>query len=151
MTFNIDAMLQLNNDNSSDTSLLTRIELNALLTQAFFVSAVTEGADAFLIALDASASYENENFRWFCDRYDRFVYIDRVIVAASCRGRGLASRLYAELAEKAKSKGWPYLACEINEDPPNVKSEVFHTRLGFSPIGGATLRTGKVVRYSVRE
>jgi len=53
------------------------------------------------LALDQNVPYANPNFRWFKARYQSFVCIDRVIVAADQRGRGLASMLYRDLILKS--------------------------------------------------
>ena len=47
--------------------------------------------DAFLLAFDQSAQYDSPNFLWFRSRYPRFVYVDRIVVVSSARGRGPAA------------------------------------------------------------
>jgi hypothetical protein len=38
------------------------------------------------LAFDQHARYDSPNFLWFGARYPRFVYVDRIVVAASARG-----------------------------------------------------------------
>ena len=85
---------------------------------------------------------------WFRDRYRRFVYIDRIAVAASARGRGLARLLYCELFDQAHRRGHLQVACGVNLAPPNPASDAFHAALGFVEVGRARIHGGsKTVRY----
>jgi predicted GNAT superfamily acetyltransferase len=88
----------------------------------------------FLLAFSQAASYHSPNFLWFRERYSRFVYIDRVVVAPSSRRGGIGYRLYADL-EHASRVHAPVLTCEVNLDPPNPGSLVFHERFGFCEAG----------------
>ncbi len=107
-------------------------------------------ADAFLVALDQGADYDSPNFLWFRDRFERFVYVDRIAVAPQARGRGLARALYEALIARARAAGHDRIVCEVNADPPNPASDAFHAALGFAVIGAATLSGGKVARYYAR-
>ena len=42
------------------------------------------------------------------------------------------------------------MTCEVNSDPPNPASDVFHAAMGFSVTGEALLDNGKTVRYMAR-
>ena len=141
-------LLDLNNEFEAETSRLTDESLRELVGQACHASCVVPGPSGMLIALDETAHYVNDNFSWFSSRFDRFVYVDRIIIAAAAQGRRLANRLYEELFEEARGSGQVRIVCEINSDPPNPKSDAFHARLGFEPIGEAVLADrGKTVRY----
>jgi predicted GNAT superfamily acetyltransferase len=74
------------------------------------------------------------NYRWFCDRYDDFAYVDRIAVAAAGRRLGLASSLYDDFAA-AMPSSVNVMTCEVNIRPPNAGSVLFHTRLGFREVG----------------
>jgi len=141
------ALLALNGEEEQATSPLTAEALEALLRQAFYAGGVDAGREAFLIAFDAHARYDSPNYRWFCERSADFVYIDRVIVASTARGRGLARRLYTELADAARRAGHAQLVCEVNLDPPNPGSDAFHAALGFTVVGQGSPMPGKTVRY----
>jgi predicted GNAT superfamily acetyltransferase len=146
------AILALNRAHATQTSALTAVELRSLLAQAFHVGSRDRGREAFLIALDQDAIYSSPNFQWFKSRHERFVYIDRVIVAPSQRGRGLARSLYEELIAAAAQAAHLLIGCEVNVEPPNPASDAFHAALGFSEAGRAILPGGtKRVRYLIRE
>ncbi len=144
------ALLDLNNAHAVELSVLTEAAFARLAGLAFHARQAGE-ADAFLIALDQDADYDNPNFRWMRSRFERFVYVDRVVVAARARGRGLARILYEDLFAAARSAGQTRITCEVNSDPPNPASDAFHARLGFAEVGAATLPGGaKTVRYLSR-
>jgi hypothetical protein len=146
-----NAVLALNAMHEVETSPLDTTGLCALLEQAFHVGLRDRGRDAFLIAFDQEAVYASPNFQWFRARYARFVYIDRVIVAASARGRGLARALYSELFRVAAGAGHTLITCEVNLRPPNPASQVLHASLGFTVVGrGGSADAAKIVSYLVR-
>ena len=88
----------------------------------------------FLIGLRPGTSYESPNYRWFCDHYAEFAYVDRVAIAACARRSGLASRFYEDFAA-AMPDAVPVMTCEVNIRPPNASSMEFHRRLGFRQVG----------------
>ena len=90
---------------------------------------------AFLLAMRRGAPYVNDNFAWFDSRYPDFLYIDRIVVSADERGRGLGRLLYEDLFDCARAHGIPLLACEYNVNPPNEASRQFHDRFGFREVG----------------
>lgn len=141
------ALLALNNAHAVELSELTADGLARLFEAAFRVRVAEEGA-ALLVAFDQGANYDSPNFRWFRDRYPHFVYVDRVVVAAMARGRGLARALYDDLFAAARTAGHVRVVCEVNRDPPNPTSDTFHAALGFVEVGRARLADrGKAVRY----
>ena len=144
------AILSLNNVHAAELSWLTPESLSALLGEAYWARRIGE-ADAFLIGLDQDAAYASPNFLWFRERYARFAYVDRVVVAGHARGRGHARRLYEAFFEQAGRDGHTLVTCEVNSDPPNPASDAFHAALGFSVAGSAVLPDGaRSVRYFTR-
>jgi uncharacterized protein len=146
----IDAILALNAAHEVETGPLDRATLTEMLSEAFHSATEAAGSDGFLIAFDQDAGYDSVNFLWFQTRYNRFVYVDRIIVAAHARGRGLARTFYDGLFGKARAAGHSRVVCEVNLDPPNPGSLAFHDALGFTEVGQATLPNGKTVSYQER-
>ena len=140
-------MLALNNAHAKELSWLEPDRLQYLAGHAFLARRI--GAlDAFLLAFDQDAPYDSPNFLWFRERYPRFVYVDRVVVATSARGRGLARALYRDLFEQAATAGHARVVCEVNSRPPNPESDALHAALGFVEIGSASVHNdSKDVRY----
>jgi predicted GNAT superfamily acetyltransferase len=141
------AILALNNEHAAELSWLEPERLSFLLSEAFYTRRI--GAlEAFILCFDQDARYDSPNFLWFSQRYRRFVYVDRVVVAAAARGRGHARRLYEDLFDEARRTGHTIITCEVNADPPNPASDAFHAALGFAEVGNAVIHGGKKsVRY----
>ena len=145
-----ESLLALNNDHAVELSPLSLTEFDQLVRESFY-SAATAASDALLIAFDQSSRYDHVNFLWFRARYDKFVYVDRVVVAPAARGKGYARALYTDLFQRAKSAGHHRIVCEVNLDPPNPVSDAFHASLNFSEVGHASIYNGaKTVRYLLR-
>jgi len=90
--------------------------------------------------------YDSPNFLWFRARCRRFVYVDRIAVAPSARGRGLARRLYDDLFAETHRRGHAHVVCEVNP-----ASDAFHAALGFVEVGRASIHDNrKTVRYLQR-
>jgi hypothetical protein len=145
-----ETLLVLNNAHAQELSWLEPALLQHLVKQAFLARRIGN-LDAFILALDQDAKYDSPNFLWFRARYSRFVYVDRVVVASSARGRGCARRLYLDLFEHAVRAGHDRIVCEVNTRPPNPESDAFHAALGFVEVGSASIRNdSKTVRYLSR-
>jgi uncharacterized protein len=144
-------ILALNNEHAAELSWLEAERLSFLLGEAFYARRIGD-LEAFIMTFDQEANYDSPNFLWFCERYERFIYVDRVVVAAHARGRGHARRLYQDLFEHAERAGYMLVTCEVNADPPNPVSDAFHAALGFTEVGDAVIHGGKkVVRYYVKQ
>ena len=145
------AILALNNEHAAELSWLEPERLSFLLSEAFYIRRI--GAlEAFIMTFDQDARYDSPNFLWFRERYPRFVYVDRVVVAGQARGRGHARRLYEDLFAEVARAGHSIVTCEVNADPPNPVSDAFHAALGFAEVGSAVIHGGKkAVRYYLRQ
>ncbi|RUU76357.1 GNAT family N-acetyltransferase [Mesorhizobium sp. M7A.F.Ca.MR.362.00.0.0] len=144
------AILALNNEHAAELSWLEAERLSFLLGEAFYTRRIGD-LEAFIMTFDQDARYDSPNFLWFRERYERFVYVDRVVVAAHARGRGHARRLYQDLFGHVERAGYNLVTCEVNTDPPNPASDAFHATLGFTEAGDAVIHGGKkAVRYYVR-
>jgi uncharacterized protein len=144
------ALLALNNAHAQELSWLEAERLEYLIGEAFLARRIGL-LDAFLLAFDQDARYDSPNFIWFRARYPRFVYVDRIVVAPSARGRGCARRLYDDLFEHAVRTGHDRIVCEVNKTPPNPASDAFHAALGFVEVGTASVHGGtRTVRYLSR-
>ncbi len=142
------AVLSLNNAHAKETSTLDSASLADMLGMSFYARGIDRGGTAFLIALDQNAPYRSPNFSWFKESRESFVYIDRIIVAASARGQGIARLLYDDLFVVAQQAGQDRVVCEVNIEPPNPISEAFHLAMGFEEVGQASIHGGtKTVRY----
>jgi predicted GNAT superfamily acetyltransferase len=146
----LDALLALSNAHEMEIGRFSKPAFAELVALSFRTR-MTRERNAFLIALSGRAPDDAPNYRWFAARFDRFVYIDRVVVAAHARKRGLGKLLYCDVMAAAHRAGYTRICCEVNVDPPNPGSDAFHANLGFEEVGRAFLaRRGKTVRYLMR-
>jgi uncharacterized protein len=146
----VPTILALNNAHAVELSWLDLDRLKLLVRQAFYARMIGS-ADAFLLAFDQSADYDSPNYMWFRRRYTRFVYVDRIVVAPSMRGRGYARLLYTDLFEEAHRAAHHVVVCEVNSNPPNPASDAFHAVFESGEVGRATIHQGgKTVRYLAR-
>jgi Predicted acetyltransferase, GNAT superfamily len=139
--------LALNEAVGAAVSPLTPARFEALRRASRHALAV--GSEAFLLAFDETADYDSPNFLWFRARHPRFTYVDRVAVADGSRRKGLGRALYAALFAAAAADRRPDVACEVNVEPPNPRSDAFHAALGFTPVGEGAFGA-KRVRYLMR-
>ena len=105
-----------------------------------------ETADYFRVARDGDAiagflvgflpgrPYDSLNYRWFGGRYTSFLYVDRIVVSPTARGRGVGRKLYQDFAGFAAGRA-ERLTCEVNVRPPNEGSLRFHKNFGFVEVG----------------
>lgn len=89
----------------------------------------------YLFALDRHASYDGEEFNWFCDNIDgEFVYIDQIAVAPEHRKSGFAAVLYDDLEKSSLKHQAIALVCEVNLIPENIPSRKFHFKAEFAEV-----------------
>ena len=109
------------------------------------------GPAALLVGLDGpGVGYDSLNYGWFSERFDRFLYVDRVVVDPSAYRTGVGRAFYE--AFMTTSDGHTYLCAEVNTVPRNERSLAFHDAMGFSDVGEQSDEgTGKTVRMYARE
>lgn len=132
----LDAVLSLN---QSEVPHVGSVDIDRMYWFAdnasyFRVAETAAGVAGFLVGFRPGTSYRSPNYRWFCDRYDDFAYVDRVAIATFARRTGLASHFYDDFAA-AMPASVGIMTCEVNVRPPNESSMTFHTRLGFRRVG----------------
>jgi predicted GNAT superfamily acetyltransferase len=139
------AILALNTESEHFLSPLSLAGLADLHRQARYhrVACADGQLVAFLLVLAAGAEYQSLNYQWFAKRYDRFFYIDRIVVARAWQGMRHGSALYQELIVLARKTGTPTLTCEFDVVPLNERSQRFHQRFGFREVGLQWVAGGK--------
>ena len=101
----------------------------------------------FCMVLEPGTAYESGNYRWFEERFDDFVYLDRIAIAPSFQRRGLGRRFYAEV-ERLAAERHPdadRFTLEVNLRPRNDISLAFHAALGFVEVGQRETSYGALV------
>jgi predicted GNAT superfamily acetyltransferase len=103
----------------------------------------------FVLVLAPGVAYASDNYRWFSGRFDDFLYLDRVAVAADHRRQGVGAAIYDAVEATAAEAGRPVLL-EVNVEPPNEASLAFHAARGYQRLDELAHPDGKVVRLLVR-
>jgi len=122
-------------------------------SEMFQVVEVDGQPAAFLIALrEGIPDYTSENYIWFSKQYDRFLYVDRIVIDESSRGLGLGRMLYEGVFSHARETGVPVVTAEIDIIPYNEPSLKFHESMGFEEVGQQVIRGGEIkVSLQVRK
>ena len=110
---------------------------------------IEEKLVGFVLCLYPQKDYSSLNYAWFNDRYNQFLYVDRIAISTQHRNIQIGSELYAKVFQLALEKQIPVTA-EVSLYPPNEGSDRFHLRHGFSSVGEFH-QNGKSVTMYVRE
>lgn len=148
-------MLEINNAAVPAVGELDRAGLDRLVAQSIQALAAVDtdsGALAgFCLVLGPGAEYASVNYRWFAERYERYVYLDRIAIDPAWHGRGLGRELYDHVQAAAVETGDADWFClEVNLRPRNDPSLAFHERLGFTEVGQQETPYGALVSLQTR-
>jgi len=143
----LERVLQLNEASVHFLSPLTREKLERLVQQCDFsyVVEIDGSVEAFILVLSENKDYDSVNYQWFLNKYDSFLYIDRVVVSTDFQSQGLGQLMYRKIIKKAKEKEYPLLLAEIDVEPANPKSLNFHESFGFKEVGRESIHNGKKI------
>ncbi|MEM6627457.1 MAG: GNAT family N-acetyltransferase [Pseudomonadota bacterium] len=114
----------------------------ASMAAAVRVAEADETPLGVAILFAPGAAYGSENYRWFEENAPRSLYVDRVMVAAAARCRGVGKALYEDalaLGEVLELEG---VSAEVNDAPPNPVSMAFHASFGFETLTVRPLSDG---------
>ncbi|HNP63196.1 MAG TPA: GNAT family N-acetyltransferase [Woeseiaceae bacterium] len=139
----LEAILSLNSAAVPHVNRIGVDELSWFCDNASFAKAVKIDARlaGFMIGLRPGTAYQSLNYRWFCEHYDDFAYVDRVVVADWARRRGIAEALYRDFS--ASQADVKIMTCEVNIRPANEASMNFHRRMGFRQVGTQEVDNGE--------
>jgi len=144
---NYDFILSLNEQNIEVLSPIFKGELcfferTADLFELVCIDGLPVG---FCIALrEDIKEYDLRCYRWFRERYPKYLYIDRIVVSEKYRRLGIGKRIYNIIFNQAWKNGVKFVAAGITTAPYNESSLKFHQALGFSEVGEETIRNGTV-------
>jgi hypothetical protein len=147
----VTRVLEINNANTPGVSELTLSELETDIKNCLHALAIdNEHGEvcAFCITFAPDAPDAGANHQWFADRFESFVYLDRIAIDSNHQNSGLGALLYLTVEQRMlDSAEHSLLCCEVNLEPPNPGSLRFHKRIGFSECGVETTAPGYVVTY----
>lgn len=132
-------VLEINNANTPGVSELTLSELETDIKNCLHALAIdNEHGEvcAFCITFAPDAPDAGANHQWFADRFESFVYLDRIAIDPTYQNLGLGVLLYQSVEQQMiASAQHSLLCCEVNLEPPNPGSLRFHHRIGFAEVG----------------
>ena len=146
----IEVVWAINQENIPAVGEETVEVLADLLSMSLF-SLVAEANNVvvgFCMVLGPQTQYRSPNYLYFCERYDDFIYLDRVAVTSAFQGLGLGAALYREVEKLSQST---LFVLEVNTKPRNEGSLRFHTREGFVMLEEVETRPGKMVGFMMKE
>ncbi|WP_044915983.1 GNAT family N-acetyltransferase [Butyrivibrio sp. WCE2006] len=148
-------VLKLNEENIDVLIPTDREELEYLAENAvlFHVIYVDESPAGFIIALrEGLKDYDFKSYRWFKERYSKFLYIDRIVVDKEYWKKGIGRKLYQYAFDYAKGNDIEIVGAAITTVPYNKESLAFHAKMGFTEVGEQLIRGGNVrISQQVKE
>tara|TARA_B100000214_G_C23815188_1_gene556947 strand:- start:319 stop:840 length:522 start_codon:yes stop_codon:yes gene_type:complete len=126
----------INEEGLPGTGKVSEQEINSLLDfSSYAIGAyIDEILVGFVICLPPKTEYGSLNYTWFNQRYDNFLYVDRIAVSVQYQNKNIGSILYEHVKKQAEEMDAPVTA-EVNIYPPNPGSMRFHYRHGFEQVG----------------
>lgn len=142
----LDAVLALNQGALEGVGSLDRERLDWIvgLSARALVADVDGAIAGFAITIGSRSAYDSINYDWFCERYERHNYLDRIVIAPTHRRQGIASQLYDEIEQELP------VTLEVYAEPPNVPSLAFHAARGYEEIGRLLQDNGKIAAMFVK-
>ena len=144
----VSTMWEINQQGLPGTGKVTQKEICHLME----ISEVCIGAFkddslvGFVICLLPKKNYASLNYSWFNERYEKFIYVDRIAVDTQFRDRGIGSELYQRVIQYSIENNIPITA-EVSLDPPNLGSDRFHIRHSFNSVGEFHQENKSVTMY----
>lgn len=146
-----DAVLRLNLESVHHLAPMDADEYHWFLGHArcAWAADVDGEVAGFVLVLDPGLGYESRNYRWFSERHDAFVYLDRVAVGDGFRRAGVGTAIYDAVEALAAELGVPVLL-EVNAKPVNEPSLAFHRSRGYQEVGTLEHPDAKVVSLQAK-
>ena len=133
---NISAIWEINQQGLPGTGEVTPKEVEGLLEFSSFAVGIFDLEEllGFVICMPPGTQYASLNYSWFNERYDSFVYVDRIAVREQHRNKNIGTLLYDFVVEAGMNVNAP-IAAEVSLKPPNPGSMRFHSRFNFEEVG----------------
>ena len=133
----VSDIYSINQDNVPEVGSLNSIDQQKkLLSVSSYHSILLEDDEliGFAICFRESRPYWSENYKYFENKLDRFLYVDRIAIRNEYRRQGHAKRMYEDIFNFAGQDGLTVTA-EVNTKPANQGSIRFHEYMGFKEVG----------------
>jgi len=144
----VSTMWEINEQGLPGTGKVTEKEISHLMeiSEVCIGAFHEESLVGFVICLLPKRNYGSSNYSWFNERYEKFIYVDRIAVDTQFRDRGIGSKLYQRVIQYSNENSIPITA-EVSLDPPNPGSDRFHIRHSFNSVGEFHQENKSVTMY----
>ena len=105
-------------------------------TYSYIQSSTDSMPVGFIFLYDEKTEYDSLNYLYFKNKYQKFLYVDRIIIAAEHQKKGYGQQLYDYVIDTHNPD---IFCCEVNITPPNRQSLSLHQKYGFKEIGQQTV------------
>ena len=133
----IDEIYSINQDNVPEVGSLDSLDQQRkLLSISSYHSILLKDGEliGFAICFRESRPYWSENYKYFENKLDQFLYVDRIAIRSEYRRQGHAKRMYEDIFNFA-SEDDLLVTAEVNTKPVNQGSIRFHEYMGFKEVG----------------
>ena len=140
----LDFVLPLNLGSLTAVSQLDSIKMKYFLeiSSYFKIFLFQEKPVGFLIGILPGEQYQSENYKWFNEQYNSFIYVDRIIIHPDYQNNGMGVYFYNHLKNTFVGQV-ERIACEVNIKPYNKQSINFHKKYGFNQVSERDTEDGK--------
>ena len=143
----------INQDNVPEVGSLDSIDQQKkLLSVSSYHSILLEDDEliGFAICFRESRPYWSENYKYFENKLDRFLYVDRIAIRNEYRRQGHAKRMYEDIFDFASQDGL-IVTAEVNTKPANQGSIRFHEYMGFKEVGARSFDDHDVAYFEANQ
>ena len=143
----------INQDNVPEVGSLESIDQQKkLLSVSSYHSILLEDDEliGFAICFRESRPYWSENYKYFENKLDRFLYVDRIAIRNEYRRQGHAKRMYEDIFDFAGQDGL-IVTAEVNTKPANQGSIRFHEYMGFKEVGARSFDDHDVAYFEANQ
>ena len=143
----------INQDNVPEVGSLDSIDQQKkLLSVSSYHSILLEDDEliGFAICFRESRPYWSENYKYFENKLDRFLYVDRIAIRSEYRRQGHAKRMYEDIFNFAYQDELTVTA-EVNTKPANQGSIRFHEYMGFKEVGARSFDDHDVAYFEANQ
>jgi predicted GNAT superfamily acetyltransferase len=104
----------------------------------------------FVFTFTPGSAYDGLEFQWFTETYgDRFLFVDRIVVAEPYRRQGVASFVYRAIERAAKP--FDRVVTRARSDPPDTPGLAFHATRGFVEVAKQRRADGTTIALLVKD
>jgi hypothetical protein len=103
------------------------------------------GTQGFALGISSLLPQPDFTQQWFLMRFDSFLYLERLVVAAACQRQGVGRELLLHTLRWAAEKGLERVCCQVHERPANRAAQAFVEAMGFAAIESVMLPSRDIV------